>query len=184
VVGISPTGVYRGTIPMSNQTRSAVTVAVGLSLLLVAGGFAQSGSSPNSLHGVWKVTDVTTTGPTGSRRESPQPGFYVFTGKYYSVSTVNSDAPRPELPADVTTATADQLRAAWNPFTGQAGTYEVKGAEVTMHPLAAKNPAAMKAGNFNVSTFRIEGTTLTLVSKATQAGPANNPTTTKLTRVE
>ena len=165
---------------MLKQTKSALLVAVGLSLVLVGSGFAQT----NPLQGVWKVSEVTTTGPKGAKQAAPQPGFYTFTGKHYSIVTVNSDQPRPDLPSDPNTATLEQLQASWGPFTAQSGTYEVKGSEVTFHALAAKNPSAMKAGNFTTSTFKVEGSTLTLVSKATQAGPSTNPTTRKLARVE
>lgn len=165
---------------MLKLTKPGLFFVLGLSLVLVGSGFA----SPNPLQGAWKVTEVTTTGPKGAKQSAPQPGFYIFTGKHYSIVTVNSDGPRPDLPQDTNTATLEQLQASWGPFTGQSGTYEVKGSEVTFHALAAKNPSAMKAGNFSTSTFKIEGSTLTLVNKANQAGPATNPTTRKLTRVE
>ncbi|HQZ18672.1 MAG TPA: lipocalin-like domain-containing protein [Vicinamibacteria bacterium] len=164
---------------MLKRIKPVSVVAVGLSLMLVGSGFAQT----NPLQGVWKVTEVTTTGPNASKRAA-QPGFYIFTGKHYSIVTVNSDQPRPDLPQDTNTATVAQLQASWGPFTAQSGTYEVKGSEVTFHALAAKNPSAMKAGNFSTSSFKIEGNTLTLVNKANQAGPAANPTTRKATRVE
>lgn len=167
---------------MSEQTKSRLLFALGLSLVLIGSSLAQA--SPNPLQGVWKLTEVTTTGPKGVKQAAPQPGFYLFTGKHYSIVTVNSDAPRPDLPRDTNTATLEQLQASWGPFTGQSGTYEVKGSEVTFHALAAKNPSAMKDGNFSTSSFKIEGNTLTLVNKANQAGPATNPTTRKLTRVE
>jgi len=165
---------------MLKQSRSAFLVIAGLSLGLIGSGYAQT----NPLQGVWKVTEVTTTGPNASKRAAPQPGFYIFTGKHYSIVTVNSDQPRPDLPQDTNTASVAQLQASWGPFTAQSGTYEVKGSEVTFHALAAKNPSAMKAGNFSTASFKIEGNTLTLVNKANQAGPAANPTTRKATRVE
>jgi len=165
---------------MLKQTKSALLVVAGMSLVLVGSGFAQT----NPLQGVWKVSEVTTTGPKGAKQAAPQPGFYIFTGKHYSIVTVNSDQPRPDLPPAPATATLEQLQASWGEFTAQSGTYEVKGSEVTFHALAAKNPSAMKAGSFSTSAFKIEGSTLTLVSKATQAGPSTNPTTRKLTRVE
>ena len=165
---------------MLKRTKSGMLVVIGLSLVLIGSGFAQT----NPLQGVWKVAEVTTTGPNSSTQTAPQPGLYIFTGKHYSIVTINSDTPRPDLPQETSKATAEQLQASWGPFTAQSGTYEVKGSEVTLRPLAAKNPSAMKAGNFSLSTFKIEGKTLTLVSKANQAGPAANPTTRKLTRVE
>ena len=78
---------------MLKRIKPVSVVAVGLSLMLVGSGFAQT----NPLQGVWKVTEVTTTGPNASKRAA-QPGFYILTGKHYSIVTVNSDQPRPDLP--------------------------------------------------------------------------------------
>ena len=163
--------------------KRTVTIFVCVAIILVAEiSFAQSGKNP--LQGVWKLSEVTTTGQNASTIKNPQPGFFIFTGKYYSIVTVNSEKPRADLPQDVDTATAAQLRDAWGPFTAQTGTYEVKGSEVTVRPLAAKNPGAMNGKNFNTRSFKIEGNSLTLVDKANQNGPANNPVTRKFTRVE
>jgi hypothetical protein len=158
-----------------------VTFFLCVSMFMAISASAQS-KSP--LQGVWKTSEVTTTGPNASTNKAPQPGFVIFTGKYYSIVSVNADKPRPNLPQDINTATAAQLREIWGPFTGQSGTYEIKGSEVTFRVLAAKNPGVMATGNFATDTFKIEGGTLTLVSKANQNGPANNQVTIKLTRVE
>jgi hypothetical protein len=163
-----------------NRTRMGV-VFLCVVVLSAISGFSQS---KTPLQGVWKVSEATTTGPNASTNKSPQPGFIIFTGKYYSIVTVNTDKPRPDLPQDINSATAAQLRDIWGPFTGQTGTFEVKGAEVTLRPLAAKNPVVMAAGSFNTQSFKIDGNTLTLVPKAGRNGPAQNPTTLKLTRVE
>ena len=126
----------------------AVNPKVRLAVLLCAtmviaiSGFSQS-KSP--LQGVWKAVDVVTTGPNASTNKSPQPGLIIFTGKYYSVVAVTSDKPRPELPQDMNTPTAVQFRDVWNPFLAQSGTYEVKGSEITYHPIVAKNPRAMSS---------------------------------------
>jgi hypothetical protein len=155
-------------------------------LLCVVGFGAMSAYSQSKtpLQGVWKAIEVITTGPNASTNKSPQPGLIIFTGKYYSIVAVTSDKPRPELPQDVNTATAVQLRDVWTPFVGQSGTYEVKGSEITYHPVAAKNPRTMSSGNFAIDTFKIEGNTLTLVDKANRNGSIANPGTVKLTRVE
>ena len=48
---------------------------------------------------------------------------------------------------DPATASADQLRAVWGPFVGEAGTFEVNGTNaITMQATVAKNPAAMTKG--------------------------------------
>src|ERR1051326_4178895 len=114
------------------MNRSTKIIVCWLGALLVAtAAFSQSATGKNPLQGVWKVTELTATGANASTIKNAQPGFYIFTGKYYSISVVTADKPRADLPQDVNTTTAAQIRDAWGPFTGQAGTYEVKGSEVT-----------------------------------------------------
>jgi hypothetical protein len=68
---------------------------------------------------------------------------------------------RPDI-ADMSKATADELRAVWGPLLANAGTYEVSGDLITIHPLVAKVPVVMKSGATEVYRFQIEGKTLTL----------------------
>jgi hypothetical protein len=142
-------------------------------------------SKSRSIQGAWKITQVTTTGTDARTISNPQPSLYVFTAKHYAILSVNTDQPRPDLGRGaVATATADQLRAVYNPFTANAGTYEVSADSLTARPIVAKNPGAMSSGAFTTYTFKLDGTTLTLVQKANNNGPATNPTTFTLTRVE
>src|SRR5438105_5476482 len=116
------------------------------SIVVLAGaiGLAQSRpASQSTLQGVWRVTAVTTTGPNASTNSQPQPGLYIFTAKHYSIVRVNGAKPRPDVPADIDKATADELRAVWDPFTANAGTYEVAGGNLTTRPMVAKNPGVM-----------------------------------------
>ena len=91
---------------------------------------------------------MTITGP-GARTitiPEPRPNLTIITARHYSRVEVQAEGPRPIL-ADVTKASADELRAVWGPFVGEAGTYEVTaGNVITMRPIAAKNPAVMGAG--------------------------------------
>jgi hypothetical protein len=157
----------------------AVFVCVGQGV-----GKAQSGKSASPLIGVWRITGVTRTGPNSHNTANPQPGLFIVTAGHYAIDSVNSEASRAELPpADK--RTDKQVAEAFGPFTAEAGTYEIKGDEITMKRIAAKNPAAMKAGNFVVMTFRLEGKdTLSLTQKSSDAGPTSNPNTFKLTRIE
>ncbi len=135
------------------------------------------------IEGVWAFTEITTTGPNGSTKQVSQPSMYIFTKKHYSVIRVTADAPRPEV--DVATATAEDLRKVFvDGFVANAGTYELKGGKLTMRPMVAKSPGFMKSDVFVTSSVKMEGTTLTLVSESSNTGPAQNPTTTKLRRVE
>ena len=152
--------------------------AVMLGVVVVT---AQRGSTP-SVVGVWRVSEVTLTGPNARKIMSPQPSVRIFTRSHYSINEVTADKPRAELPAS--NATDKQLVDAFSNFTGQAGTYEIKGNELTTKRIAALNPNIMRSGSFATLSFTVEGNTLTLVQKSNQDGPTANPTTWKLTRVE
>jgi hypothetical protein len=162
--------------------KSIVAAAVA-SFALAMSPSAQS--QPSSLEGTWQVTEVTTTGPNAATTKKPQPGMYMFTGKHYSILTSQGDQPRPEIAGSkVATATADELRAAWGSFTANAGTYELSGDTLTLRVLIAKNQGFAKSGNFRTFSVKRDGKTLTLVSKASDAGPSTNPGTVKLTRLD
>jgi len=148
--------------------------------------FAQSRSgSPTALQGVWRIVEVTTTGPGASKNTKPQPSVYIFTARHYSFLRVNGTMPRTNLPEDHTKATATELLAAYDTaVTAQSGTYEVAGGKLTTRPVVAKNPATMAAGVFNVSAYRLVGSTLTLIAERSDTGPVANPTTLTLMRIE
>jgi hypothetical protein len=76
------------------------------------------------------------------------------------------------------------LRAAWSPFVGEAGTFDLNGNVVTMQALVAKNPAAMTYGATSAYTYQRNGDTLTLTQVRTHAGPTPAPVTIQLVRVE
>ena len=143
-------------------------------------------SKRGSLQGVWQTVEVTLTGP-GARTikiPEPRPNLVIVTAKYYSRVEDHSDRPRPII-ADVAKATADELRAVWDPFVGEAGTYEVtEGNVITMRPLVAKNPAAMAPGAFITYSYKLDGDTLWVTLLKNQNGPIVNPVTVKAVRVE
>jgi hypothetical protein len=136
------------------------------------------------IQGVWSLTEITTTGPNGSAVQVSQPSLYIFTKKYYSVIYVSSNEARPQI-ADLGKATADELRNVFvTSFVANAGMYEAKGGKLTFKPTVAKNPGFMQPGTFSTMSLKTDGNTMTLVSESTNAGPATNPTTFKLKRVE
>ena len=139
-----------------------------------------------SIQGVWQAVEVTITGP-GARTitiPEPRPNLTIVTAKYYSRVEDQSERPRP-IPADVTKASADELRAAWGPFVGEAGTYEVTSDnQITMRPIAAKNPAAMGPGAFIAYSYKLDGNTMWVTQLRNQNGPFANPVTVKVVRVE
>jgi hypothetical protein len=140
----------------------------------------EEATASNPLVGVWKITEITGTGPEAETITDPQPGFFIFTKKYLSNVGVSSNTPRPELPENPTDA---QLLEAWRPFDAGVGTYEVDGNTMTTHSLVTKNPNR-KPSDFWSGEFRIEGDDLFITGKANQDGPIENPYTLKLVRVE
>jgi hypothetical protein len=138
-----------------------------------------------SIQGVWQAVEVTIPGATPQTFTIPEPraNLTVLTARHYSRVQVEAEGPRPVI-ADVTKATADELRAAWGPFAAEAGTYEIAGNLITMRPVAAKNPAAMAPGAFTTWSYRLEGSTLWVTAERNQKGPIANPVTAKCVRAE
>ena len=113
-----------------------------------------------------------------------RPNLTIITARHYSRVKIDAEAPRPIL-ADVTKASADELRAVWGPFVGEAGTYEVTtGNLITMRPIAAKNPAVMGPGVFITYTYKLDGDTIWVTQQRNQHGPFANPVTIKAVRIE
>jgi hypothetical protein len=142
-------------------------------------------SKANPIRGVWQTVEIVIGGasPRTITVADPRQYLTIITARHYSRTEVQADAPRPVI-ADVAKATADELRATWGPFVGEAGIYEVSGNTITMHPQASKSPAAMAPGAFIVSTYKIDGNTLWIAQQRNQSGPYPSPVTFKLVRVE
>ena len=141
-------------------------------------------SKRGSIQGVWRTVEVTMAGPAARTITQIQPNLTIITARYYSRVEDHSERPRP-IPSDVTKASADELRAAWGPFVGEAGTYEVTtGNLITMRPIAAKNPAVMGPGVFITYTYKLDGDTIWVTQQRNQHGPFANPVTIKAVRIE
>jgi hypothetical protein len=160
---------------------SSVAIAVAL---FMATGIAGQSRQP-SLQGVWQTVEFKISGPAPRTITIPEPraNLMILTARHYARVEVQTEAPRAAI-ADVAKATADELRAVWGPFVGEAGTWDVKGDVITMRPIAAKNPAAMVPGAFIDYTFQVVGNTLTVTQVRNQNGPFPNPFTIKAVRVE
>jgi hypothetical protein len=158
-------------------------VAVGVAALVA--GTAAGQSKPASIQGVWQAVEVSLPGPiprTISVPE-PRPNLTIITARHYSRVQVDSEMPRP-IPADITKASADELRAVWGSFVGEAGRYEIsEGNVITMRPMVAKNPAAMKPGAFTTWSYKLEGDTIWVTARTNQNGPVE-PVTVKAIRLE
>lgn len=150
--------------------------------------FAQARSTAPSIEGVWKVSEVITTGANAATVSNPQPGLVMFTRGHYSYTTVNGTQPRPKVepaknPNKLTDAEKIARYEQWNPFTANAGTYEVKGTALTRRPLVAKNEAVMTTNPPIVEEFKLDGNTLWLIGKSAPGQPFSE-TRTRLTRIQ
>lgn len=163
--------------------RNLFIALISLGLLDYSDAGAQA--KPGSIRGVWQAIQVTTAGPSPRTITipEPRPNLTIITARHYSHLQVGSESPRPVL-ADPTKATAEELRAVWGPFSGEAGTYEMGANTITTRPIAAKNPAAMAQGAFTTYAIRLQGDTLWLTEQRTHRGPVATPMTVKAVRVE
>jgi len=168
-----------------SRRRSVTKLLVGILTvgLLTSQGVAGQ-SKRESIQGVWRTVEVTMTGPAARTISQIPPNLTIITAKHYTRINIDAEAPRPIL-ADVTKASADELRAVWGPFVGEAGTYEVTtGNLVTMRPIAAKNPAMMGPGVFITYSYKLDGDTIWVTQQRNQQGPFANPVTIKAVRIE
>jgi hypothetical protein len=153
-------------------------------IVVLAGTDVAGQSKRESIQGVWRVVEVTMTGPAARKISQIQPNLTILTARHYSRIEVQAERPRP-IATDVTTASADELRAVWGPFYGEAGTYGLtNGNMITLRPIVAKNPAAMAAESFSTYSYKLAGNTLWVTLERNQNGPVANPVTIKAVRVE
>jgi hypothetical protein len=164
----------------------ARTLIASAALLLFVSAPSSARQAAGTLDGVWKITEVVTTGDGAGTNSTPQPSLIIFARGHYSYISIGSDKPRarvasPKDPAKLTDAEKIARYEQWNPFTANAGTYQVKGSTLTRKALTAKNEAVI--GTEFVADFKLEGNTLWLVTKSAAGAPASE-TRTKLTRVQ
>ena len=136
------------------------------------------GQSKPSIQGVWRVAEVTTTGPNASTNKSPQPGLYIFTGKHYSLVRDASLNPRIAI-KDSGNVTAPEALATFGPFIAQSGTYDVSGTTINVTPVVAKFPASREKYGTSTWSFELQGDTLSMTYLI-----GRDATTVRLTRVE
>ena len=156
---------------------------VSAALLLATVAASTAVESRADFEGVWRTVDVVVAEPTRQQTFRPGATLAIFHGRHYSRVEVHAEGARPVL-KDSAAASADELRAVWGPFVGEAGTFDLSGNVMTMQALVAKNPAAMTKGATSVYTYQRDGDTLTLTQVRTHVGPSPAPVTVKLVRVE
>jgi hypothetical protein len=169
---------------MSIHTRALKSLFVGLTMLLIGTAVTLTANDPRAeFQGVWRTVEVVVATPTPQILR-PAATLAIFHGRHYSRVEVHAEGSRPAL-KEPAAASADELRAVWGPFVGEAGTFELSGNNVvTMQAMVAKNPAAMTNGATSVFTYLRNGDTLTLTQVRTPSGPSAIPATIKLVRVE
>ncbi len=169
---------------MSIHAKVLASLSAGVTVLIVATVVTRTADeSRAAFEGVWRTVDVVVSGPTHQQTFRPGATLAIFHGRHYSRVEVHAEGPRPVL-KDPAAASADELRAVWGPFVGEAGTFDLSGNVVTMQAHVAKNPAAMTKGATSVYTYQQNGDSLTLTQVRTHSGPSPAPVTIKLVRVE
>ena len=145
--------------------RRAWIAAAALALSLGSGGLQSQ--SRNPLVGVWTVAEIVS--PQGEGNRNPQPTVYIFTARHYSHVSVTSTMPRPTYTGpNVTDA---QMVEMWQPFSATAGTYEVRGNELTIRPMVAKNPGFMNRRSFTTFALTVEGKDMWIRATQADSGP-------------
>jgi hypothetical protein len=156
--------------------RAALTTSIAVAAVLaVPAGLA---GQTTEVEGAWRVVEV--SGPGPRTLSSPQPGLLLFSGRHYSYTFVTSEGPRPPLPPGPTTAEA--LATTWNPFTANAGTFEISGETMTRRPLVAKDPGSMAPGVFNEYLFRVVADTMWVTPTRTEGGEVRAASTVRYVR--
>jgi hypothetical protein len=152
------------------MTSWSTAAVVLLSILVTA---SPTAAQTPSLKGVWRVVEV--TGADGKLNPKPEPGLYIFTDRHYSIMRVNQ--PRAALPESA----GDKERlAAFDPFTANSGTYQVKGTQLMTQPMVAKNPNVM-TGKGGTSELKMEGANVAYI---TGGGGPGGKQIVKLQRIE
>ena len=165
--------------------KSRTLLVLAAAALLSTSVLAQSKKTTRpTIEGVWRVVE-TTGGPNAIKNTSPQPILYLFSRTYYSWVGVYGPKPRPDLPDDLTKASAAEMIAALGPsFVANAGTYELAGGKLILRPVVAKNQRAMAPGaNFTLA-YKVDGKTLTITQISIPQGPVEKPFTHRLSRLE
>jgi hypothetical protein len=163
---------------MENKTRVMIVILLA-ALVVGAGTFRARAVAASPLKGAWKAVDVT-AGPQTRKTV----GLAIFSESHYSVMVFDAESERPDV-ADVSKATADEMRGLWAGWVANTGTYDVNGDLVTIHPTGAKIPVVMKPGASEVYRYTIDGNTLTWTQQRNARGVAvTGAPTTKFVREE
>ena len=151
-----------------------------LAVLAVSSASAQSNAErARALQGAWSF--VETSNPRTFQIIDNQPGFRLFVDGHFAWVRVNGLRARPQVDS---TAPGPMIYAVYNTnFTGQAGTYEVRGDTLITRSAVHDNPAGMAAGAYNTWLYRVTGDELYVTQVGNQDGPVANVVTGMYRRV-
>lgn len=174
--------------------KSLAGLLVGSMLLigLVAAEYsAVQSQTKTQVEGVWKVVEVIVPpknpAEKGTTITNPQPSLVIYTKGYYSLVAVRGTQPRAASapakdPENLTDAEKIARYEQWNPLIANAGTYEVKGSTLLLHPIVAKNVEVMTSGTPITWELKVEApNSLWLIPPSDRA--TTDPRV-KVTRVE
>ena len=164
---------------MSTHTR-LIALSAAFALILTSGTI-RIGAAPRAtgLKGAWRAVETGT-----GQNATPLVGLAIFADTHYSIMFFNAAFERPDI-ADVSKATADEMRALWAGWAANTGSYDVNGDLVTIRPPGAKIPVVMKPGANEVYRAQIDGDTLLWTQQRNARGVAvANAAPRKFVRVE
>jgi len=150
---------------MENKTRVMIVILLA-GLVASTGTFRAGAASTSPVKGVWRAVDVA-AGPQVRKTV----GLAIFSDSHYSIMVFDAESERPDV-ADISKATADEMRGLWAGWVANTGTYETNSDLVTIHPSGAKIPVVMKPGANEVYRYMIDGNTLTWTQQRNARGVA------------
>jgi len=177
------------------KSPAALAGLLAASTLLVSLGAAGSATAQDqkktTVEGVWKIAEVVLPGATPADKATTltnlQPGLLIFTKGYYSATVVRSQQARPAVeppkdPQNLPDAEKIARFEQWQPFTANAGTYEVKGSTIIRRAIVAKSVDVMTSSTPITAEFKLEGPNTLWLTPTDRA--ATDPLRVKYTRVE
>ena len=122
---------------------------------------------------MWKIVEWVEGARTIT--DGVQPSLFIFSKGYYSYLFLQTDQPRPPVPAPQTRQNltdAEKLARFehWRTFTAASGTYQVGGTTVTLRPIIARDRWAMSEQAVQSLQFQLRGSDTVVVHFAPAAG--------------
>ena len=81
------------------STRLAAAAVATTLFAVVTHGTQRGADAAPSIIGVWRISEITTPGPTGATTTNAGPNIQIFSARHYSVTTIRDAATREESPA-------------------------------------------------------------------------------------